>query len=233
MKQSHVSLVLLLAALLAESVAGQPPVQATPAPALAHATGKATVTQPANLILIAFERVFEGKDFAALWPESQEFRTNLLAGLKELGDQASLRIVTDIAQTQPPRLLAHGAIVINFGPLLSQPDGEYALAGALDGVSALCVRLGATTGAVTYELADTASIQQEAVRQATENAYLPADAVARALRADLYTVDEVRVTSLEITSGTAELSATNPTPSGREVSCSAIVDVSYLLADRP
>jgi len=203
-----------------------------PSPALAHAVGTASVTQPANLMLIAVERVFEGDSFSALLPQSVGFRADLLAGLKELGDQASLRLVVNLEQSTPPRVVATGAVAINFGPLLGQTDGELALAKAIDEVTALCAQLGATTGGITFELADDTSIRQEAIRQATENAFLPADSVARALRADLFTVDEVRVKSLVVRSGSGTPTASNPVPSGRDVTCEAEVEVTYLLADR-
>ncbi len=222
---------LLFASLTGVALAQSAP-EVPASPALAHAVGTAIVTQPANLMLIAVERVFEGDSFSVLLPQSVGFRADLLAGLKELGDQASLRLVVNLEQSTPPRIVATGSIAINFGPLLGQTDGELALAKAVDEVSALCNQLGATTGAITYELADDTSIRQEAVRQATENAFLPADSVARALRADLFTVDEVRVKSLVVRSGSGAPSATNPVPSGRDVTCEAEVEVTYLLADR-
>jgi hypothetical protein len=224
---------LLLWAAGGNSLSAQPPAEAPPTPALAHATGHAVVTQPANLMLLAFERVFEGEDFASLWPGTTQFRTDMLEGLKDLGDQASLRLVSVVEQSSPPRLVSRGAVAVNFGPLLGQTDGEHALARALDGISALCTRLGATPGAITYELVDETGIRQEAVRLATENAFLPAESVARALRADLFTVDEVTVKSLKIHGAVVAPTASNPTPTGREVACEAEVEVTYLLADRP
>jgi uncharacterized protein YggE len=225
---------LLLCALVGSFAAfGQDVAPVAPDPALAQAIGTGTASQPANLMVLGFERVFEGTTFAEISPQAEQFRANLLSALQADGSQATLRLDIRIEETNPPKMVARGGIVVNFASLLIQPDIEAAVANALDRNSALLLGFQATPGAVTYEVADDAVLRQDAIAKATENAYLPAEAIARALRSDVYTVDQVRVITVAITSGPPPLTAENQTPTGREVTCTAEVEVTYLLTDRP
>lgn len=222
---------LVVALLLCGLAGAQPAPEPTP-PALAHATGRASVSQPASLMSIAVERTFEGETFAVIWPQALTFRSDLIAALNELGGHASLRMTIAIESTVPARLMARGHVLLNFGPILGQADGEAALAKALDEAVAVCVAVAGTPGEVSYELTDEAALRQQAIRAATEDAFLPAEAIAQALRSDLYNVDQVRIKSVEISSG-APKGSRSESANAREVTCTAEVEVTYVLADRP
>lgn len=199
-------------------------------PALAHAIGRATVTQPAATLALAVERVFEGDSFAAIWPEAAAFRASLASELAKLNSQPDMRVTISVEQTRPARIAARGAVLINLGPFSGLPDADVLIAEAMDEVIAICRNAQATTGAVSYELADDAALRQKAIRKATEEAFLPADAIAAALRSELFNVDQVRVKSIEVGSGPGPAAPSN-SAAAREVYCTAEVEVTYLLAD--
>lgn len=199
-------------------------------PALAQAIGRATVTQPATTLALAVERVFEGESFAAIWPEAAAFRAGLASELAKLSSQPVMRVTISVEQTSPARIAARGAVLINLGPFSGLPDADVVIAGAMDEVIAICRDAQATTGGVSYELADDAALRQEAIRKATEEAFLPADAIAVALRSELFNVDQVRVKSIEVGSGPGSAAPSN-SAGAREVYCTAEVEVTYLLAD--
>ncbi|MFM1918497.1 MAG: hypothetical protein RLZZ303_131 [Candidatus Hydrogenedentota bacterium] len=199
-------------------------------PALAQSIGRATVTQPAATLAIAVERVFEGESFAALWPEAAAFRSGLASELAKLSSQPNLRLTVSVEQTGPARIAARGAVLINLGPFSGLPEADVIIATAMDEVIALCRDAQAKTGGVSYELGDDAGLRQEAIRKATEEAFLPADAIAAALRSELFNVDQVRVKSIEVGSGPGPDAPSN-SATAREVYCTAEVEVTYLLSD--
>jgi uncharacterized protein YggE len=225
---------MLLAALLAVAPAMAQAGDPAPEPAVAYAVGKATVSQPATALVLGITRVFEGDTFEMLWPAARMFRSDLIAALSEHAEQATLRLTTDVELLDPPTIVARGGIVVNFGPMLSQPEGELTLATLMDNLRVICAELQITPGEIRYEGPDHTRLQQDAIRLATENAFPSADAVARALRADIFTVDQVRVLQTEFFSGPVlNQSGTSEALNGRQVNCTATVEVTYVLADRP
>ncbi len=103
--------------------------------------------------------------------------------------------------------------------------GPQQFAALCDKMNEMAKTLGCTMSMPKFTAGDPETVMGEAVARATENAYPPAEAVAIAVKTNIYAVDKVEVLSIEW-----EQNPENQTTEVLQIACKATVQVTYALA---
>jgi uncharacterized protein YggE len=116
-----------------------------------------------------------------------------------------------------------------MGPYKTAETGARQFAGLCDNLRAVAAQVGTSIDGPLLIVSDDDGIVRSAVTKATENAYPPAEAIARELNSNVYAVAAVTVESL-VWNAAPEVRAAQPAI--RQVSCTATVRVAYEVVPR-
>lgn len=158
----------------------------------------------------------------------ENLRTSL--ALKEL---KGLEIRVDpplLSRYTPPRAEVNAVVRANLNALTGDSGPQMGFAMLIDELARISETLKCTVSLPHFLPGDEAGLISQAVRAATESAFAPADAAAAALRARVYTVDQIDVLGHGFDRPEEPVAGWHE-PGPRTVSCWARVKVTYILAD--
>ncbi len=136
--------------------------------------------------------------------------------------------VSDMQEEKAVRMSAR--VRFPMASFVSPETGPAFFGRLCDKMASIAEGLACMTEGPIFEPANRESMVQAAVTAATENAYPVADAVAGALRGSIYAVDTVRVREI-IWNDAPNVKGVQPNM--QQVSCTARVEVIYMLGPHP
>ena len=131
-------------------------------------------------------------------------------------------IITSLEQKQ---VQASFRVCFSMAVFNTAKTGPLQFAALCDKLSALAGTMSCTLAPLEFVASDTEIVMAEAVARATENAYPPAEAVALAVKTNIYAVDRVDVVSIEWEQQPEDQATEVP-----QMACHAKVQVTYALA---
>ncbi len=131
-------------------------------------------------------------------------------------------IIVSLAQRQ---VKASFTVRFSMAIFNTPKTGTVQFAALCDKLAALADTLQCTLAHPAFYASDPESVVERAVARATENAYPAADAIATAVKTNIYAVDRVDI--IEISWDQEPEGQTAETP---QISCRAVVQVTYALA---
>lgn len=190
-------------------------------------TGEATALTLPSSVQFKFVRHFSGETLQAA---IEQYNTFIEAAPKAI--RGSELQPTEIL-VSPPNFTSFeqkqvGALVrISFSMAIfnTAKTGPIQFAGLWKKLADLAKTMKCTLSTPEFSAADPESIMAEALSRATENAYPPAEAIALAVKTNIYAVDKVEVLSIEW-----EQKPENQTAEVPQIACKAKVQVTYSLA---
>lgn len=190
-------------------------------------TGEALVMIAPGTVEFKFVRHFSGE---TLQDAIEQYNAFIEAAPKAI--RGSEMQPTEI-MTSPPVLRSleqrqvesHVRVRFSMAVFNTAKTGPLQFAALCEKLAALAETMKCSLAAPEFLAGDPESVLAEAVARATENAYPPAEAIAVAVKTNIYAVDKVEVIAIEW-----EQKPENQTAEISQIACKAKVQVTYALS---
>jgi len=226
MMRRAVLLFALLGAPLA-ALAQQPQQETVPAIVTSIATGVAE--GPAAYAEFTLVHRFEDSTAIEALAGARQFGPNVRKSLdlKEFPGVAVDFGQPVIIRYEPPAAEVSAIVRANLNALASDEGAEHSFGRLIDELRRLSEVLDCGVSLPRYLSANEDELIRQAIQDATEKAYTPGDAAAAALRAQVYTVDQVDILGFGFDAPPESLTEWEPVSPGK-ARCWAKVRVTYL-----